>query len=482
MTTLNIINDVCARNVEERRSVIEQAQTRLKVAQVSKRIFTSKELDALDETSRSQAWDNLSWIREFPSAQFPLSSTVDNKYYAFVCPDDKFHKRLVNILIACGVKAVRLRETEADLKSSMTHKTKYNGEVFVVLCQGTMEAGTWEDDVRIVNALEIFYSDNYSEIFQKVRVALDLNDYALSVINKVNEVAPERFTASYTARRSGLAFDNEINVEFFDTVNGNHAEIVMRVDTDGISSVQFRGIKEGLPTTQCSYSIKFMAFQNIADWFVAWYKSEKIDEDITAQRLVALEELVHDFNELVLATPLIHLPKVVLTVEHNFSNKVDVRANYTGVGVGNNSDCELDDCVVREFAHIEYGEDSRYDCLLKILLAYYSAAVHDGLSVVYDTATTWFINSRGTECLLGEIVLDMISRTHKIPIAAIDFQFSQAYMDKVYLYKNREVINNHDITRDDFTKVFKDANGVFTEEVRSNYQSLVDKFVKALLN
>lgn len=460
--TLNITNDVCVRNVEERRSVIEQAQTRLKVAQVSKRIFTAKELDALDETSRSQAWDNLSWIREFPYAQFPLSSTVD-KYYAFVCPDDKFHKRLVNTLIACGVKAVRLGET-------------------VVLCQGTMDVSTWEDDVRIVNALEIFYSDNYSEIFQRVRVALDLNDYALSVIEKVNEVAPQRFTASYTARRCGLAFDNEINVEFFDTANGNHAEIVMRIDTDGISNVQFRGIKEGLPTTECSYSIKFMAFQNIADWFVAWYKSEKIDEDITAQRLVALEELVHDFNELVLATPLIHLPKVVLTVEHNFSNKVDVRANYTGIGVNNNSDCDIDDCVIREFAHIEYGEDSRYDCFLKILLAYYSAVVHDGLNVVYDTATTWFINSRGTECLLGEIVLDMIRRTHNIPVAAIDFQFGQAYMDKVYLYKNREVINNHDITRDDFTKVFKDANGVFTEEVRSNYRSLVDKFVKALLN
>ncbi len=451
-TTLNIVEDMCSRNIGERKSVIEQAKS-LKIAQVSKRIFTDKELDTLDETSRSQAWDNLSWILEFPYAQFPLSSTVDT-HYALVCPDD----RLINVMIACGVKASRLGE--------------------VVLCQGTMQADTWEDDVRIVNALEIFYSDTHPEVFQRVRIALDLNDYALSVIHKINEIAPERFTASYTVKSCVFAFDNEVTVELFDTVNGNHAEIVMLVETDGISSVKFRGIKEGLPTTQCSYSIKFMAFQNIADWFIAWYKSEKIDEDVTEQKIVALEELAKDFNELVLATPLIHLPKVKLTVEHNFSNKVDVCASYTVKSCVFALDSEV---TVREFAHIEYGVDSRYDCLLKILLAYYSAVVQDGLN---DTPTTWFINSRGTECLLGEIVLDMISRKHKIPIASVDldFQFSQAYMDKVYLYKNREVISNHDITRDDFTKVFKDANGVLTEEVRSNYQSLVDKFVKALLS
>ena len=462
MATLNIIDDVCARNVEERKSVIEQAKAHLKIAQVSKRIFTSKELDALDETTRSQAWDNLSWIREFPYAQFPLSSTAD-KYYALVCPNNKYYGRLVNVMIASGVKTVRLGET-------------------TVLCQGTMDVDTWEDDVRIVNALEIFYSDNYSEIFQRVRIALDLNDYALSVAYKINEIVPSRFETSYTTKRCVFAFDNEIDVELFDTANGNHAEIIMRIGTDGISSVQFRGIKEGLPTTECSYNIKFMPFQNIADWFMAWYKSEKIDEDVTEQKVVALEELVHDFNDLILATPLIDLPKVILTVEHNYSNKVDVRANYTGIGVHNNSDCEIDDCVVREFAHIEYGEDSRYECFLKILLAYYSAVVHDGLDVAHDTATSRFVHSRGTECLLGEIVLDMIRRTHKISVAVIDIQFSQTYMDKVYLYKNREMINNHDITRDDFTKVFKNANGVLTEEVRNSYQALVDKFVKALLD
>jgi hypothetical protein len=236
----------------------------------------------------------------------------------------------------------------------------------------------------------------------------------------------------------------------------------MNVDTAGIVNAQFRGIREGLPTTACTYNIKFMNFQNIAEWFMAWYKAEKIDEDITAYKLAALEELVNDFNDLVLATPLVTLAKVVLTVEHNYSNEVDVRANYTGLGVDNNQDCDVNDAIVREFARIEYGEDTRYDCFLKIFLAYYAVVHQDGLRIGEDQDTKAFVNSRGMERLLGEIVLDMISRQYKIPVASVDFGFSHSYMDRLYLCKNGQEVSHH-ISRDDFTKVFKDSNGLLTD-------------------
>jgi hypothetical protein len=459
MTVLNIHNDQCARNTDERAHYVERANDQLKISEITRRVFTESELASLDDTTRSQAWDNLSWIREVPYAQFPLSSRAD-RYYVMRCKNDDFHKRLINLLIVCGARASRLAET-------------------TVLIQGTMDVDSWEKDVRLVNAIELAYTDRYEEIFQKVRVALDLNDYALSVIEKIREIAP-RFEANYSIKRIGLGFDHEIVVQLFDENNGNQAEILMNVDTAGIVNAQFRGIREGLPTTACTYNIKFMNFQNIAEWFMAWYKAEKIDEDITAYKLAALEELVNDFNDLVLATPLVTLAKVVLTVEHNYSNEVDVRANYTGLGVDNNQDCDVNDAIVREFARIEYGEDTRYDCFLKIFLAYYAVVHQDGLRIGEDQDTKAFVNSRGMERLLGEIVLDMISRQYKIPVASVDFGFSHSYMDRLYLCKNGQEVSHH-ISRDDFTKVFKDSNGLLTDEIRMHYANLVSKFVNALM-
>lgn len=252
---MNIHNDQCSRNTDERAYYIEHANDLLKISQVPRRIFTIKELEALEETTRSQAWGNLSWIREIPYVQFPLSSTAD-RYYSVRCKEDSFSKRLVNLLIACGAKAVRLAET-------------------AVLVQGTMEVDTWEEDVRLVNAIELAYTDRYEEIFQKVRVALDLNDYALSVIEKIREI-DTRFEANYSVKRIGLGFDHEIVIQLLDESNGQ-AEIIMNVDTAGIVNTQFRGIREGLPATARTYDIKFINFQNIAEWFMAWYKGEKID-------------------------------------------------------------------------------------------------------------------------------------------------------------------------------------------------------------
>jgi hypothetical protein len=195
MTVLNIHNDQCARNTDERAHYVERANDQLKISEITRRVFTESELASLDDTTRSQAWSNLSWIREVPYAQFPLSSRAD-RYYVMRCKNDDFHKRLINLLIVCGARASRLAET-------------------TVLIQGTMDVDSWEKDVRLVNAIELAYTDRYEEIFQKVRVALDLNDYALSVIEKIREIAP-RFEANYSIKRIGLGFDHEIVVQLFD--------------------------------------------------------------------------------------------------------------------------------------------------------------------------------------------------------------------------------------------------------------------------